>query len=58
MMNHPDGWMDGWRDVDLDSGRRPGGSPASRRYHQAVQKIIQRSALLRSELLTMKGSLC
>ena len=39
-----DGWMDGRRNVDLDGGRHPGGSPASRRYHQAVQKIILRGA--------------
>ena len=50
--------MGGRRDVGLDGGRHPGGSPASRRYHQTVQKIIPRSARLRSELLTIKGSLC
>jgi hypothetical protein len=41
--------MGGRRDVGLDGGRHPGNS---RRYQQAVQKIIQPSARLRSEQLT------
>ncbi len=53
-----DEWLDGRRDVDLDGDRRTGGGPARRRYQQAVQEVIQRSALLRSELLTMKENLC
>jgi len=40
MMNHTYGWMDGWMDVGLDCSRHLGGSPASCRYHQAVQGII------------------
>ena len=46
------------RDVDMAGDRRSGGGPAGRHYHQPVQeKILQRPALLRSEMLTMKGNL-
>ena len=51
--------MVGRRDVDMDGDRRSGRGPAGRRDHQPVQeKMIQRSALLRSELLTKKTNLC
>ena len=35
--------MDGRRDVDLAGDRSSGGCPTGRRYHQPVQKIIQRT---------------
>ena len=48
-----DEWMVGRMDVALASDRRCGGGPAGRHYYQPVQeKIIQRSALLRSETLS------
>ena len=51
--------MVGWSDVDMAGDRRSGGGLAGRHYHEPVQeKIIQRSALLRSELLTRKENLC
>jgi hypothetical protein len=41
-----DGWMgrrmDGRRKLVMDGGRHPVDSPASRRYQQADQKVIQR----------------
>jgi hypothetical protein len=45
MMNQTDGWMGGRRDVAMDGGRHPGDSPARRRYQQADQQVVQRSAL-------------
>ena len=38
-----DEWVDGRRNVDLDCGRRPAGSPAPCRDYQSVQKMIVRS---------------
>ena len=50
--------MVGWSDVDMAGDRRSGGGLAGRHSHQPVkEKIIQHSALLRSELLTKKQTM-
>lgn len=38
-----DAWLDGRRNVDLDSDRRAGGSPAGGRDYQPVKKMIVHS---------------
>jgi hypothetical protein len=40
-----DEWLDGRRNVVVDSNRRPGNSPAGRRDQQAVQEIVVRLRL-------------
>ena len=34
------GWMDGWRNVDLDDHRRTGGRPAGRFDYEGVSEIV------------------